>query len=338
MAGSARSKAIVTLMSVRVAGNPDYIPAHTAPGKDKPTSQRALFRVFHNDGGDKANVFSCTAWGKLADAVARGCGAGKEISINGELKSYPAKVWQDLGNGNRQPQRNADGSFVMTTKVGIKVDSIIFGSDSNTLAVDEIGKGLRPPLYNVIGSQDEMTWKNMCKQKNAEQYVPNSLKFGNAEVKLPAGAAPITAPQTGTGYAQPQAGSYPPAAPAYGAPQQGGFQPPPPATQMTPTFMHSSTFPAGQTDETMIAAGWTYETMATAGFGSVINTNPTPPPAPQAPFAPPVPPAPQAPTGYQPPVAGTVAPGGYQPPTAPAMTPPTMAPAMTPPAGQEMKY
>jgi len=329
MAGSARSKVTVTMMSVRVAGAPDYIPAHTVNGKDKPTSQRALFRVFHNDGGAKANVFSCTAWGKLADAISRGCAAGKEISIHGELKSYDAKVWQDLGGGNRQPQRNPDGSFVMTTKVGIKVDSVIFGNDSNTLAVDEIGKGLRPPMYNVVGSQDEMTWKNMCKQRNAEQFIPGSPRFGYAEVKMPANAQVVTTPQTGTGYAQPQGGGYPPAgyqappaapggyippqqggfqppaAPAYGAPAAGGYQPPP------------ATHPAYQTPGAY-----------------------TPP---QAPAYTPPPAANMAPGGYQPPQAPAYAPpaaptaNGYQPPQAPA-APATMTPAVTPAAAQKMSY
>lgn len=215
MAGSARSEAIVILTSVRVAGNPDYVPAHIAAGKDKPTSQRAMFRVFHNDGGAKPNVFGCTAWGKLADAIARGAAPGKEIQIRGKLESFDAKVWED-GPQGKQPSRNPDGTFKLTTKVGIKVDSIIFGSDSATLITKEIGTGSRPPLFNVIGSQDEMNWKNVCKQRNAEQFVPGAEFFGYAKVMMPANAQLVNmdAAKTGTGYAQPQNNQYQPQAPA----------------------------------------------------------------------------------------------------------------------------
>lgn len=325
MAGSARSDASVTLISVRVAGAPDYIPSHVANGKDKPTSQRTLFRVFHNSGGDKAHVFSLTAWGKLADACARGCAPGKEISIKGELNSYPAKVWKDGPNGAKEPDRNADGSFKMTTRVGIKVDRIIFGEDSATLTLDEISKGIRPPLYNVIGDPQEAAWKNICKQKNAEQFVPGAPMFGYAIVKVPANSQIVTEPQTGTGYAQPQGGGYAPQAPptwqnpaAPQTPPQGGFQAPPATPQAPPAWQAPATQPQAYAPP---------------------QSQPTPPAYQPPAYAPPVAPGtyqtPPAPTGYGQPQQGSFAPAaaGYQPPVAPtnpAYAPPAYQPPVAP--------
>lgn len=276
MAGSARSIANVTMISVRIAGEPEYIPAHIINGKDKPTSQRALFRVFHNTGGDKSNVFSCTAWGKLADAIARGAAPGKEISIIGELTSYSARVWRE-GPKGREPERNPDGTFKVTTKVGVKVDSIIFGSDSAKLVDDEIRRGVRPPMFNVNGSNDEGAWKQICAQRNAEQFTPGAQRFGYAIVKMPINAQLTTMPQTGTGYAQHQAPpQYNQAPPQYQAPAQGGYQAPPQYNQAPPAQQYNG-----------------YQAYSQPAQGG---------------YQPPV-----APQGYQPPVAPSQ--GGFQPPT-----------------------
>jgi len=279
MSGSARSSVIVNMVSVRVAGTPDYIPSHQVNGKDKPTSQRSLFRVYHNDGTEEGNVFSCTAWGKLADAVARGFAPGKEVSIIGELKSYRAKVWKEVGGGKREPERTSDGGFKTVTKVSIKVERIIFGSDGNATVLDEISKGLRPTHYNVIGSADETTWKNMCRVKNSEQFIAGNAKFGYANVKVPSNAQIIVDAKTGTGAAT-TTGDEGASNTTATATNTATTTPTTTAAPGERSFTPNNTFPAGNTVDMMLNAGWTFEQMRDSGYGVINEPTPAAPDAP----------------------------------------------------------
>jgi len=208
----------VSFIGARVAGAPTYTPAHVgADGKN--IRQMCTFSIYQNING-KPSRFRVTAWGKMADVVARSCAAGKELMIEAETHSYKGKIPvpnQAQGapltfvlDGQNQP--------IMVEKTGFVLRKLLFGNDSNKQIAFEIQNGMRPPLWNVNGNPDEVAWKNVCNQRNACQFTPGQTQFGYAQVRLPVGQ--LVDPAV---FNKPAAGAY--TAPVNtGTAQTNGFQ------------------------------------------------------------------------------------------------------------------
>lgn len=190
------------LMCVRVAGELQYIPEHVdATGKKN--NAQCNFSVYANgkkrkDGSEgRKDTFRLTAWGKLADACARGLHAGMAIDVLGKLQSYKARVWVVDAAGNRVPMTDAAGQPVMQTKVGLTIEDFQFAEENSKFIAAEITDGRRPQFWNVVGHQHFAAYKQALQAKvaNKQMYAPGMQTFGFAKVFVPQGAT-ITAGQT----------------------------------------------------------------------------------------------------------------------------------------------
>lgn len=187
MSGSSMSYNHVSFIGARVAGAPTYTPAHIG-AQGKPVRQMATINVYQNING-KPSKFRLTAWGKMADVVARSCAAGKELMIEAEAHSYKGKI-PVPNQAQGAPLTfvlGADNQPIMIEKTGFVLRRILFGADSDKQVAYEIQNGMRPPLWNVSGHPDQAAWKNVCNQRNAVQFTPGQTQFGYAQIRLPAG-------------------------------------------------------------------------------------------------------------------------------------------------------
>jgi len=187
MAGTSQGFAKVSLAGARVANIPTYTPAHSKNGQ---TIQANLkVRVCINTSRGKENYFDLALWGKAADSGAKALSRGKEINIDGTLKSYEGRIWvQNPADpkGRRIAAQDAAGNPITITKTEIKVDQIKYGADSDKTIDSEIQAGLRPPNWNIKGHQDAQTWSNMCKLNNSKtnSEIKNGVEmFGHARVR-----------------------------------------------------------------------------------------------------------------------------------------------------------
>lgn len=203
MSGSSMSFNTVTLVGCRVAGTPVYTPSHIPTGKTEPIRQMASFSIYQNLNGNTPSRFRVTAWGNLADVIAKSCAPGKELTLSCELNSYKGKIPipnQTVG----QPVQfimGPDGQPITIEKVGLTVRRIMFGQDSNKQIAAEIQRGERKPLWNVEGHPDNIAWKETCNMRNSIQYTPGMTKFGYAEVRQPNGQI-VQTQQPTTSYPQ----------------------------------------------------------------------------------------------------------------------------------------
>ena len=183
------SKLTANLIGVRVAGSPIYTPAHITPA-GKTIRQRATFSVYANGkDGKEADKFKITAWGKMADSVAKSVAPGKKLTLVCEINTYLGKVPYPNNNPNVPVQyvTDANGQPMMITKTGYTIEEIDYGVDSAALIISEIQAGLRPMYFAVPGHADEAAWKAICKQRNDLEYVIGSAYFGYAKVQNPSG-------------------------------------------------------------------------------------------------------------------------------------------------------
>lgn len=187
---SKNSANIVVLAGCRFAGAPSYVPSYIKAGETKPVSAKAEFNVYQNR-GDKKMKFKITAWGKMADSIARGGAPGKEICIFAEVQSYEAKVWMPQPDGSSQFIAKGDGTPLMNTKVGFTIQDIVWGGDSAKLIASEIQQGVRPPMWNQPGHPDAVLWSQTLNTRNAGQFAIGMVQFGYAKVNaqnVPQGA------------------------------------------------------------------------------------------------------------------------------------------------------
>ena len=176
----------ITLIDCRIAGPADYIPAHpkqnAQPG-DRDIQAQADFTVYQNI-RDKKMTFEITAWGKMADVIARGGATGKQVHLICSMHSYRGKVWFPVPDGApRQFVTRADGQPLMIEKVGLTLEDISFGVDSAKTIQEEINRGFRPLGWNDPSNPGYQDWRNRCAQNNAIQYQPGMEWFGYARVK-----------------------------------------------------------------------------------------------------------------------------------------------------------
>lgn len=173
----------VNLFDCRIAGTPDYIPAHTKPGATKVTQAQTNFTVFQNRFGKK-HTFQVTAWGKMADVIARGGATGKQLNLVCSLHSYRGRVWLQVPDGSQsQFVLRPDGQPLMIEKTGLTVEELMFGKDSEKTIQEEIKANFRPQGWNNPASPGYQQWRDICRRNNSIQFEPNMQWFGYARVK-----------------------------------------------------------------------------------------------------------------------------------------------------------
>ncbi len=217
-------------VNVRIAGPAKYTPAYTtADGKN--ISAKAEFNVIENVRGknEHKNTIRLTAWGGLADTLARSGAPGKKLSVFTTYRTYKAHVWYPQPDGSRSKIAMPDGSFMTTTKGGFTVDKIDFDTDSKKQIAAEIdmynnsnGTDIcgRPQGWDVEGSQQAQIWDNIMAARNNAVFQPGMKKFVFAEVQaIPQGASYTPPKSAGTAQVAVQQ-------PVAQAPVQQGFTPP----------------------------------------------------------------------------------------------------------------
>lgn len=177
-----------TLIGVRVAGEPLYTPAYIPTGANKPIRQRAEVSVIQNI-GDTKNTYKLTAWGPMADVIAKSCAPGKDITVTCEVHTYKGKVplASNVQNAPVQYATDSNGQAVLANKVGFTIKTIHFGADSENQLINEIADGSRPAFWNVIDHQDYINWKAWKDQRNGIKYVMGNQRFGYSKVRQPNG-------------------------------------------------------------------------------------------------------------------------------------------------------
>lgn len=180
--------AITTILNCRVAGAPNYYPAYMPQNGQKPVRQRCEVAVYEND-GEKTNTFRVTAFGKMADIMARSCGTGKQLALTLKTHTYDGRVALPGGQPGQAPNfvLGNDGQPITIKKTGHIVMDIAFGPDSEKLETSEIQAGLRPPMWNVKGHEHNKIWKDICGQRNNTEFRPGMTTFGYANVLKPNG-------------------------------------------------------------------------------------------------------------------------------------------------------
>lgn len=183
----------VNLFNCRIAGPATYIPAHTKPGAAKAIDAQANFTVYQNI-RDRKMEFRVTAWGKMADIIARGGATGKQIHLECSIHSYRKRVWLPTPNGaQRQFVTLADGQPLMETAVGFTLEHMTFGVDSAKTIQEEIQSGFRPIGWNDPTQPGYQEWRNRCAQNNAIEFQQGMTQFGYAKVATPEG---VVAPKS----------------------------------------------------------------------------------------------------------------------------------------------
>jgi len=164
-------KMLVTLIGVRVAGTPTFIPGAEV------SKHHTMLTVINNRGKNKAGVeqsdeITLDFWGKYAQTAALYLDKGREINVIGELRSHTVDTGQTKANGKRDLNRNNS----------IVVDRFYFGADSKKELVARINA-------------------NLAAAKAAGKLDPNATITGDDLIAVSRGAAydfnPTLAAQTG---------------------------------------------------------------------------------------------------------------------------------------------
>jgi len=183
-------KDIANIIGSRIAGRPTYTPAHQIPGVDKIRSAKIEFNVFKNR-GEKKLVFRVTAWGGMADAIARGGAVGKKFTFSAEIIPFEGRTWMPMPDGTHQFVTKPDGTPLTQWKTGYTVMDMEWGKDSAKTVANEIAQGLRPIGWDNPASPDRAAWLQICANRNAAQFVQGATTFEYADVNianLPQGA------------------------------------------------------------------------------------------------------------------------------------------------------
>ena len=183
MAGTSLGKATVHFTGLRVGKNGvTYIPGYNKNGQTINACCRISAFVNSKNGKDntRSDVFTLTAWGKLADIMAKSLSSGKEFHCDARPESYDGRVF----DGNRNVVM-IDGQPLMTRRVSFKITGgVIFGAESEKQIADEIAKGKRPQNWNIEGHADQTLWRQILTSRTALAYDGGKV-YGHATVHNP---------------------------------------------------------------------------------------------------------------------------------------------------------
>jgi len=149
----------VTLIGVRVAGTPTFLPGAEV------NKHHTMLTVICNRGKNKAGVeqsdeVTLDFWGKYAQTAALYLDKGREVNIIGELRSHTVDTGVLKANGKRDLNRNNS----------VLVDKFFFGSDSKKELVARINA-------------------NLAKAKDEGKLDPNATITGDDLITVSRGAA-----------------------------------------------------------------------------------------------------------------------------------------------------
>jgi len=182
----------------RIAGKHDpsapqhmiYVPAHMKNGQF--ISQRVSFSAYVNSNRGKkdatgkviGDLFNFTAWGKLADAIARSGSVGRALDLECTPTSYLKPITDAAGN----PVMNRAGTQLQIPTVSFRIDNIVFAEEAAAVIANELATGLRPVGWDDQANQQaQTTWRQICAANNARVPDYQSGIFVNARVIMPQG-------------------------------------------------------------------------------------------------------------------------------------------------------
>jgi len=174
--GSSAGMCNSNFSGLRVANQPLYIPSHVKNGQT--IGAQLKFRAFvnHPRGKKASDIFDFTAWGKLADSLAKSLMKGKELHCECEPESYYGKVRND----KKEYIMNSDGTALTVLKTGFRITKPRL-SDSTQKQIDaEIASGYRPANWNDNGA-GAADWKAIRETALAKPYDGGDT-FGYAKV------------------------------------------------------------------------------------------------------------------------------------------------------------
>lgn len=189
MSGNSTSFNSATMVGCRVAGPADYTPAYIRATDGKQMRQMATFNVYQNLKNGKSK-FRITAFGKMADVIAKSCPAGKELTLECEFHSFAGRVPVPGTGANGVPLQfvtGQDGQPITIEKTGFTIQKIHFGADSAKQIAYEIQNGMRPAGWAVAGSPDAVAWDQEKARRNNLVFRPGKTGFGYARVIQPNG-------------------------------------------------------------------------------------------------------------------------------------------------------
>ena len=194
MSGSARSLSMSMFSGLRVAST-NFTPEYSKNGKN--VSAKLTINAFMNiasranNGEGRSEAVPFTVWGKLAHICAKSMSPGKEFNCIANLHVYDGRVFNKSVNGQPGTQvLAADGTPLTTKKFSYTISMLTFGEESNKHIMNEIqaGPNVRPAGWNVAGSLDAKTWKEILIARQAVQFNPASPTYGYARVYMPQGS------------------------------------------------------------------------------------------------------------------------------------------------------
>jgi len=185
MASKALGKAF--LSGLRVLGELQYIPA-SVRSDGKEIQQRCVLPCAINTGKTDAqgnsirHTVRITAWGKLADSMAKSCPPGKELNVYCDIRSYKGQVFYANGQPVIDP---SNGQPVMVNKISFNIDDMAYGDDSRRFIQQEIERGARHDGWDVPGTPAAAEWEQRKAQIKAVTFQPGMKTFGYAKVLAP---------------------------------------------------------------------------------------------------------------------------------------------------------
>jgi hypothetical protein len=171
-----------------------YTPAHLRQDTGKPVSARLVIPILVNlYRKTDPDSYRLVAWGPLADMFAKNLSQGKEMTFICDGSSYWGNVFYNDGTqafqkDGRTPLQTRQSSFT--------IREFTWGADSNRTTQEEIhagmqsGEGRRPAQWDIVGTPDNLTWKQMLEMRK-QTFYQGGERFGYAQVVAPRYAAQI---------------------------------------------------------------------------------------------------------------------------------------------------
>jgi len=164
-----------------------YTPAHVK-ADGKPVSARLVIPILVNEyGKQEPNSYRLVAWGALADMFAKNLSQGKEMTFICDGSSY----WGNVFYNDRTQVMQKDGRTPLQTRqTSFTIREFTWGGDSNRTIQEETqagmqsGEGRRPAQWNIVGTPDNLAFKQMLELRK-QTFYQGGERFGYAQVVAP---------------------------------------------------------------------------------------------------------------------------------------------------------